>query len=155
MPVPSGSPDTSDSTQTLEADGIEWLAPFFYPQRQSLLDYLSEDFLVCLDETDLLQSKCKEFSELIETEYANSQDRNDIVPPPEEFYLTAEQFFHSPKIKHSVNLQSLKLSDEDSQQGVVHFDIKALPYLRSQFDVLVKQTLSWGEQGQRVMQIHF
>jgi transcription-repair coupling factor (superfamily II helicase) len=129
--------------------GIEWLAPFFYPQRQSLLDYLSEDFLVCLDETDLLQSKSKEFAELIETEYANSQDRDDIVPPPEEFYLTAEQFFHNPQIKQSVNLQSLKLSDEESK-GVVHFDIKALPYLRSQFDILVKQSLSWGEQGQRV-----
>ena len=58
--------------------------------------------------------------------------------------------FHNHQIEHSVHLQSLKLSDEHAD-AVVHFDIKALPYLRSQFDVLVKQSLSWGEQGQKVI----
>ncbi len=126
--------------------GVERLSPFFYPEKETLFGYLSEETLVVADELDLVFSKCEQYQELIQTEYENALDNGDIASPPGDFYMTVEEVKFRLASVRSLSLNSIKLSDEGSPDAA-HFDIQTIPPLRGKFDSLAEQALKWNEEG--------
>ncbi|GJL78125.1 MAG: transcription-repair-coupling factor [Nitrospinaceae bacterium] len=130
--------------------GIERFAPFFYPEKENLFDYLPPETLVVVDEEDLVRAKCDQYEELIQTEYENSLENGDIASPPESFYLNAQDMKSRFDAIGKLSLNSLKLSDAESS-NVVHFDIQPIPLMRGKFDALAERALEWQEEGLEVI----
>ena len=130
--------------------GVERLSPFFYPEKENLFDYLSAKTLVVVDEVDVVLTKCKQYQQLIQTEYENALDNGDIAVPPEDFYLNAADVKSRLTSARALSMNSLKLSDGDSPD-VAHFDILPTPQLRGKFDSLVEHALKWEEEGMKAV----
>lgn len=130
--------------------GVESLASLFYPQHESLFDYLPEDTLVVVDEEDLVLSKCDQYGELIQSEFENAQERGELVPYPNEFYLGPEEIRERLSQRGSLNLNTLKVSDGKSS-GVVQFDVKPIPLLRGRFDDFAENAMKWHEEGRETV----
>jgi len=126
--------------------GVERLAPFFYPEKENLFDYLPTETLVVVDDEDLVFYKCEQYEKLIHTEYESALENGDIAAPPEDFYLSTEDIKSRLASIGKLSLNSIKLSDEDSP-GVVHFDVQPIPSLRGKFDTLAEHAVEWQEEG--------
>jgi len=126
--------------------GVERLSPFFYAEKENLFDYLSDETLLIVDEVDLVLAKCDQYQQLIQTEYENALDNDDIAAPPVDFYLTGEEVKSRLASARALSMNSLKLSDGESPH-VAHFDIHPIPLLRGKFDSLAEHALKWDEQG--------
>ena len=126
--------------------GVERLSPFFYPEKENLFDYLSEETLVAVDEVDVVLAKCDQYEQLIQTEYENALDNGEIAAPPQDFYLTVEDVKSRLSSARSLSMNSLKLSDGGSP-NVAQFDIHPIPLLRGKFDSLAEYALKWEEEG--------
>ena len=126
--------------------GVERLSSFFYPEKENLFDYLSDETLVAVDEVDVVLAKCDQYQQLIQDEYENALDNGDIAAPPQDFYLTVEDVKSRLSSAKSLSMNSLKLSDSESPD-VAHFDIRPIPLLRGKFDSLAEVALKWQEEG--------
>lgn len=132
-----------------EFSGIERLAPFFYPEKKNLFDYLSPETLVVVDEEDQVFSKCSQYQELIQTEYDGALDNGDVAAPPERFYLSAEDMKSRMESLGKLSMNSLKLSGEESLNAA-RFDVRPIPLLQGKFDALAEHILRWKEEGMEV-----
>ncbi len=126
--------------------GIETLAPFFYESKETLFDYFSSEFLLVVDEEESVSLKCEQYQELIETEYENALDRDDVAARPEAFYLSPVEVQERMAQLHAIELNALKLSSPE-EEGVVQFQVKSIPQLRGQFERFAEQALKWAEEG--------
>ncbi len=126
--------------------GIESLAPFFYDAKETLFDYLSDDFLMVIDEEEQVTAKCEQYQELIGAEYENTLERGDVAARPEAFFLTPVEMQERLSRFHAVELNALKLSGPE-EEGVVPFQVKSIPQLRGQFERFAEQALKWDEAG--------
>ncbi|MBI5428609.1 MAG: transcription-repair coupling factor [Nitrospinae bacterium] len=130
--------------------GIETLAPFFYPEMETVFDYLPENALIALDEEELVRAKCAEYRGLVQVEYRRALERRDVVPPPEDFYLGPEEFSGRLRGKHRISLGALRLS-EDGERNAVQYQVKPCPSVRGQFEVFAEHVSRWKEEGYRVV----
>lgn len=138
-----------DRIQNLDGfSGIENLAPFFYPGKETLFDYLPEDMLLVIDEKEMVLSKSEQYHELIRVEYENARERGDVVVSPEDFYLGDSQFLDALHSRRPLTLESLKLSDDSD---VIHFDIKPIPPMQGKFEAFAGQVAQWEEEGMQVI----
>ena len=129
--------------------GIERLAPFFYPEKETLFDYLPTDSLIVVDDEDQVFSKCEQYQELIQTEYENALDNGDLAASPESFYLSEGELRSQMDSLGKLSMNALKLSDPETP-NVVHFDVQPIPLLRGKFDSLAEHVLKWEEEGMQV-----
>ncbi len=138
--------ELADRVQNLGSfPGIESLAPFFYPQKETLFDYLPDDILIVIDEEDLIRSKAEQYHGLIRTEFESVRERGEVAPLPENFYLDAEEFCGGLSKRSHVSLGTLKLSVESGDTA--HFDVKPIPMLQGRFEEFAEQALRWEEEG--------
>ena len=127
--------------------GMEYLAPFFYPTRESIFDYLHPDSLVVLEEKDQLQAKSEQFQELIDTEYHSVMENGDVAASPEELYLAMDEFNkYVEKFKGCVALNTLKI-----EEAALGLEVKPLPALAGKFDAFNEQVLKWKKDENRVV----
>ncbi len=129
--------------------GMEWLAPFFSENMETVFDYLPKETVLVVQEQDILKEKCDEFCGLIEEEYDRCLSRGDMTASPEQLYLNQDTLFDQLQKKPLLKLESLKLHDAD-QDSVIAFDIKTLPNLYSHFDAFADASRQWHENEQKV-----
>lgn len=131
--------------------GMEYLAPFFNPAQESLFDYLDRDSLVVLTDEDQLQDKSEQFQNLIETEHGTVIENGDIAADPEELYLMMDEFkMNVSEFKGCIALNTLKVSDEESDRSV-GLEVKHIPPLVGKFEDFSAQVLKWQEEENRVV----
>jgi transcription-repair coupling factor (superfamily II helicase) len=130
--------------------GIEMLSPFFYPKMETLFDYLPQDALIVVDEKDLVQEKCRNYYETVQSEYDRALSRQDASPSPESFYIHPDEMRRRIENHKHVYLNSLKMSDADAGD-VIHFDVKSSPVLHGKFEVFAEHVMKWQEEGLRVI----
>ena len=125
--------------------GMEFLAPFFFSKRETIFDYLPENTLIALDEPDLLKEKSCQFEELIESEFDGCIDKGRVASKPEEIYLSSAEF-EDKCHRRSIILNSLKTTEGDDDLNAL--DIKQIPQMVGNLDLLTDQILRWqgGEQ---------
>ncbi len=130
--------------------GMEYLAPFFYATRESLFDYLRPDSLVILEEEDQLQTKSKQFQNLIDTEYQSIMEAGGIAASPAELYLTMDEFKNcASKFKGRLSLNTLKTSEETDR--TLRLATKPIPSFAGKFDAFGEQVTAWQQGGDRVV----
>lgn len=132
--------------------GMEFLAPFFIKNAETVFDYLPHDTLVILDEQDKLIEKSNQFDELINTEFHNCIENGDVTAKPEELYLSPEELDKKSKsLCGPIILNSLKTTSGDGNFNNIELDIKPIPSIVGNFDLLTKQTLEWQEKHQKIV----
>jgi len=140
-----------DKIQHLENfSGIEHLAPFFYPQRETLFDYLSKDVIFVLDEEDDVRSKIKKYHKLICKEYNSAIDRGEIVAPSSSFYLDSDEINNKLAEKKTISINSLNI-EQNGETNTIRFIIKPNPFLQGEFKVFVDSVIEWEKEGRRTI----
>ena len=92
--------------------GVELLNSFFYPNMNSLFDYMGKDCLIVLDEPELIENKSRKFEEIVYEEYDKALARREFVPAPEKLYLNKEQFYSRIAGENILGIRSLKIIDK-------------------------------------------
>ena len=131
--------------------GIEFLAPLFYSNCESLFDYLSVDSLVVLADEDRLREKSDQFQNLINEQYETVIDNGEIAAAPKDLYLSMDEFnSYSGKFKGCVVMNTLKTSDEELDQSI-SLEVKHIPSLVGNIDAFSEQVLKWQEEENKVL----
>ncbi len=131
--------------------GIEFLAPFFYSNCESLFDYLPGDSLVVFADEDRLQEKSDQFRNLIKAQYDAVIDNGEIAAAPGDLFLSMDEFnSYSGKFKGCVVMNTLKTADEEMGQ-TISLQVKHIPSLVGNFDAFSEQVLKWQEEENKVV----
>ena len=131
--------------------GMEYLAPFFYADRESLFDYLPADTLIVLDEGDQLQNKSEQFQQLIDTEYHSALEKGEVVAPPSALFLEMQEFKKRlSSFNGNLSLNALKMTGYELGR-CQNLDVKPVPALAGKFDDFSHQVLKWQEQDNKVV----
>lgn len=114
---PNQCPVYRDVSQGLAPAGIEYYLPLFYPETNSLFDYLSDDTLLFLDENvgDAADTFWKDIGDRYEQMH---HDRERPLLPPEEMFFSPEQV--SERIKPMTRIAITSMMQEDLP-GAVNF----------------------------------
>jgi transcription-repair coupling factor (superfamily II helicase) len=131
--------------------GMEYLAPFFYGNCETLFDYMHPDSLIVLEEEDHLQAKSEQFQNLIDTEYHSKMESGDIAAPPEDLYLFMEEFKKNISgFKGCVTLNSLKVTG-DGVDRTLGLEVKPIPSLAGMFEAFSEQVNKWKKDTNNVV----
>lgn len=126
--------------------GIEFLAPFFYDERESLFNYLPDNALVVLDEKERLEDKAHQYEALIREEYTRCQERGEVAAPPDTLFLDSGGLLKAIQSRPHMILNTLKVSDENAWT----FDVKSIPAFQGQFEGFAKTARDWKREGTEV-----
>ncbi len=142
--------ELSDKLQWLgNFSGMEMLAPFFYPDMKTLLDYLPAETLIVLDEEEVLLSNIQDFENLVQTEYEHSLDEQNAVPEPERLYTPRDELLKRLDASAKIGFNTLRTSPEDLPH-VVQFDVKNSPMFQGRFEAFAEQAMEWKEAGNAI-----
>jgi len=131
--------------------GMEYLAPFFYPCRESIFDYLNRDSLVVLVDADRLQEKSEQFRNLIDTEYDTVMGNGDVAAAPDELFLRMEEFKnYVTGFNGCIALNTLKTSDEREERAL-GLEIKPIPPFVGKFEAFSEQVHKWQADERKVV----
>ncbi len=130
--------------------GIENLAPFFYPEKCSLFNYLPGDSRIVLDHPELIDAKSEDFHHLIQVEFDRALERNDVVPDPSQSFLDEGELKKLLEGYSQIHINSLRLSDS-VDNSCVQFSIQPIPYLHGKFEAFAQQTNQWKSEGNQVV----
>ncbi|NIQ03927.1 MAG: transcription-repair coupling factor, partial [Nitrospinaceae bacterium] len=120
--------------------GMEMLAPFFYPEMETLFDYLPQNALLILDDTEKLNEKCAHFDGLVLEEYDRCRHRGDLAVEPHQLYMDGDTFFEKVSARPHVSLSVLKLSGEEKAHPL---QMKQVPQFQGKFDVFARHAREW------------
>ncbi|MBT5651369.1 MAG: transcription-repair coupling factor [Nitrospina sp.] len=131
--------------------GMEYLAPFFYANCESLFDYLQPDSLIVLEEEDQLQVKSEQFQDLIDTEYQSVLENGEVAALPEDLYLTQDEFKkHVSGFKGCVSLNTLKVSGDEAGRTLT-LEVKPIPALAGVFEAFSEHVIKWQKDENKVV----
>ena len=130
--------------------GLEHLAPFFYPQRETFFEYLSGEALIVLDEEDDIKGEIDKFSKVVDREYASARDRREVVVTPDKLYMSLSELMTRLAEKKIISINSLNIESRLSSTNI-RFDIKQNPPLLGKFGVLAEIIKEWQSAGHRVV----
>ena len=72
--------------------GIEFFAPFFFPNLVPLFSYLSPETLIWLEGADRIEAEVERFSQVAWDRNARAKEEHRVVPPVEALYLNEHQW---------------------------------------------------------------
>jgi transcription-repair coupling factor (superfamily II helicase) len=91
---PSRSRIYKDVSKGIAGGGIEWYLPLFFDETATLLDYLSEDIVLCLHGD--LDSAAQDFWQEAQTRYRHlAHDPERPILHPDQLLIKADEFFAS------------------------------------------------------------
>ncbi len=147
---PAGLNELLDKIQHLgNFVGMEHLAPFFYPRRETLFDYFSKDTVIVFDEEEDVRSKIDHYHEIIHTEFNSACERGDVVAPPDWFYLEPEEINSRLADIKTITINTLNIESDDVP--TVRFNIKTNPVLQGKFEVFAEKGMEWEKENRRVV----
>ena len=130
--------------------GVELLNPYFYPSMDSLFDYPDKDYLIVLDEPELIENKRRKFEELIYEEYGKAIARSEFIPSPENLFLNKEQFYEQVNKRNILEIRSLGVSEKHNEtENTV--SVRQIPSFKDRIKDFIEQLKSWQKQGNRVV----
>ena len=130
--------------------GVELLNPYFYSNMDSLFDYLDKDYLIVLDEPELIENKRRKFEELVYEEYDKAIARGEFIPSPEKIFLNKEQFYTQINKRNRLEMQSLSIS-ENTNETESTASSKQIPSFKDRIKDFIEQIKSWQKEGNRVV----
>ena len=140
--------------------GVEFCLPYFYPQLDTLWDYLPEQTIAFLDQAGEVDAALERGAALIERRAAERDAEHRFLPPPERLYLTP-QAWRAGLARHPVveleMLDMLAAEQSGTRLSVQSFGTGDLKTKRLHqrheisFAPVAEQVQAWRDEGQRVV----
>ena len=89
--------------------GIEWYAPYFHGELETLFDYIPPETLLFLDEFSEIENTCQKFQHTIERNFRQTEERGFLVPAPEKLFLAPDDLTTQIQRRQHSSLQLLEL----------------------------------------------
>ena len=140
--------------------GVEFALPYFYPQLDTLWDYLPERTVVVLDQAGEVDAALEQVAALIEQRAAEREAEHRFLPPPEGLYLTPSAWRGALARHPIVELEMLEMlvaGSGERRMSVQSFatgDLKAKRlHQRNEisFAPVAEQVQAWRGDGYRVV----
>ena len=131
--------------------GVEYLLPFFYPERATALDYVPEDAIVVVDEPLRLAEEYERFEkDLVELQMARL-DQGLLLPLPEPLHLPLEGAWREVRRRRVVEMSLFGLPTEGG--GVTRVGVSSQPMEEFAGDIrqMAMNLERWQRQGMRVV----
>jgi transcription-repair coupling factor (superfamily II helicase) len=140
--------------------GVEFCLPYFYPQLDTLWDYLPEGSAVILDQAGAVDAALERAAALIERRAAEREAEHRFLPPPDRLYLTPAAW-RAALARHPVlELEVLDVLAADSRETRFSLRSFATGDLKTKrlhqrheisFAPVAEQVRAWQDDGQRVV----
>jgi transcription-repair coupling factor (superfamily II helicase) len=140
--------------------GVEFCLPYFYPQLDTLWDYLPEQTVVLLDQAGEVDAALERGAALIERRAAERDAEHRFLPPPERLYHT-QSAWRAGLARHPVveleMLDLLAAEQRETRLSVQSFGTGDLKTRRLHqrheisFAPVAEQVAAWRDAGQRVV----
>ncbi|MDH3443417.1 MAG: hypothetical protein OEN50_05790, partial [Deltaproteobacteria bacterium] len=95
--------------------GLEYLAPFFYPELVPIVSYLPANMLVWLDGADRVEAEAERFGQLVWQRCESAKEDRRLVPEARELFLNEHEWraaFEPFPVVHGESLMVMTASDE-------------------------------------------
>jgi len=107
--------------------GVEWYAPYLHGELETLLDYMSEDTLIFLDEPGDIENAARKFQTTIQKNHQVAQQRGYPLPEPEMSYLSPDSLETRLTERRQVKLQLLDFRypvlSKDDLSKISYYDV--------------------------------
>ncbi|MGQ9693951.1 MAG: transcription-repair coupling factor [Thermodesulfobacteriota bacterium] len=117
--------------QGMPFPGMENYLPFFYPQVETIFDYLPPAAIVFLVEPPEIKERLTDFWEMAQTSWAKTQEEIGGWPPPEELIIPAAEFEENVSLVTRISLQSLEILEKDLSGFSLTLETESNENLRS------------------------
>ncbi|MFQ6041576.1 MAG: transcription-repair coupling factor, partial [Candidatus Poribacteria bacterium] len=143
----------------IDLDGLETYLPWFYPNLETLCDYLPEDTIVFVDEFYWIAREADKFWESIQKDYEKKCDLDQVVVEPDEAFEDSESIFEHLNEKQVIySALSRHLSDTlpppPRTQGVnrkidapIEMGMRSLPAHQGDFQRFWNEFREWQREG--------
>ena len=128
--------------------GMEVFSPFFYTEKNTLLDYFPPETLIVIDEPEDCQGKTDNRLDLTELEYGRGMENGDLIPPIDSLYISSDEFREKISKRKILNLRMLSFSSEDDQDN--QLNIRSIPPLTGKFEQFAEWAKKYIEEGSKV-----
>jgi len=128
-----------------EVPGLEWLAPLFGLPQAHILDYLSPDSVIFLDEPSLIQSEMEQIYEETEKLFAEAQKKGEAVPEPHALRDTPQSLLE--KISQFKNLRHLSVGE---RKEVIDMGMKEPEVFGGNVNLLKRWIQDYRAEKQRI-----
>lgn len=118
---PANCPIYQDISQSISSPGIEYYLPLFFPQLQTLFDYLPKNSLL-VSVGDLNTSADTLWEEINERYEQRSHDITRPLLPPAELFLRPNELFSLCK-----NFKEIKVTTNNTAADVIKFNCLPVP----------------------------
>ncbi len=132
-------------------DTMEAFLPMLVPETGTLMDYLSEDTIVCLIEPQWQKREASQMHERMQELYKKKVTESTLMVPPEHL-LTPYETLSTQLERYPVVSLSLAPPREviDSQLTLLDFGMKPLVLPSGNYQAIIGQVKTWAEKGNRV-----
>jgi len=101
-----------------EVPGLEWLASLFGLPQAQIVEYLSPDSIIFLDEPSIIQGELDQIYQETERLFAEAQEKGEAVPKPSDLWGKPENFFNKTNKFKTIHHLSLAEKKETFDLGM-------------------------------------
>jgi len=131
--------------------GVEYLLPFFYPERATALDYVPEDAIVVVDEPVRLAEEYERFEkDLMELQMARL-DQGLLLPLPEPLHLPLEAARREIRRRRVLEIGLFELPSEGEAATRVGVSSQPMEEFTGDIRQIAMNLERWQQQGMRVV----
>jgi transcription-repair coupling factor (superfamily II helicase) len=137
-------------------EGLEAYLPWFYPNLNTLCDYLPEDTIVFVDEFRWISRAADGFWENIQKDYEKKFDLDQVVVVPHETFKDAESIFNILQEKqmiysalsgHLANESGIDEPIASLKDKPIEMGMRSIPAHRGNFQMFWDEFREWQKEG--------
>lgn len=133
---------------------IEYYMPFFYGETCTLLDYLPENTIICLDEPDRLKAKAQAVEEELKESFSQRLEKGYLLPEQTAIFCPMKTVFaaisgHKSVIISNLDYKASYLSPANLNKYAI--DAQPIAAYKDDFEYLIKDLNRYRKDGWRVV----
>ncbi len=147
-----------DFAHGIRFPGSEFYLPYFFPNMESVLDYLPSEATLVLPDHDTLSRALEEVEDDVFRGRQNAVEEGLPVPPAQALYLSREELYSRIRTFRTVTMAPLEIETPDEEsyriQSSSNEDIRPDLVRSRNFDTgmatLIKRLTTWRDDGNEV-----
>ena len=136
--------------QEMWQEGMEHFLYHFYPQAESLLDYLPPDAVVCLDETAKICDALKNLNDEIYAYYDELLNSGKILPGFADNFWSNEALIGEINGRRNFSFTALPAKTPISHNQQLRFGMRFVTGYVGQLDLFAEDMKAWQHQGYQI-----
>lgn len=132
--------------------GIEKFMPYIYQKPSSLLDYLSQDAIILLDDPGYISDKARAYTEEFQDNFNLLMERGQVFPGQRGLIIDYGTIVDQLKNHRLVNLSLLPKSIKDFKtREIVNFQTRPVQTFNGKIDLLIKEIKALQYRGYKIV----